>query len=171
MGGPDIRLSTPECVNSTTRESCINRVRMAAASFLVKDLLIPWQEGAAWFWERLADADLANNTLGWQWTAGCGADAAPFFRIFNPVTQGEKFDPGRLLHKTLDPGNLRTAASAGCKNHGRPHAPFCMKPALKWEKPIHNQSWTTPMPAPAHSKPTKKLEGGTPPNRSRWHKR
>jgi deoxyribodipyrimidine photo-lyase len=70
-----------------------NRVRMIVASFLVKDLLIPWQEGAAWFWDTLVDAGLANNTLGWQWTAGCGADAAPFFRIFNPVSQGEKFDP------------------------------------------------------------------------------
>jgi deoxyribodipyrimidine photo-lyase len=70
-----------------------NRVRMIAASFLVKDLLIPWQDGARWFWDTLVDADLANNTLGWQWTAGCGADAAPFFRIFNPTSQGEKFDP------------------------------------------------------------------------------
>lgn len=70
-----------------------NRVRMIAASFLVKDLLIPWQRGAAWFWDTLVDADLANNTLGWQWTAGCGADAAPFFRVFNPVLQGRKFDP------------------------------------------------------------------------------
>jgi len=70
-----------------------NRVRMVVASFLVKDLLIPWQEGAAWFWDTLVDADLGNNTLGWQWTAGCGADAAPYFRIFNPVSQGEKFDP------------------------------------------------------------------------------
>jgi deoxyribodipyrimidine photo-lyase len=70
-----------------------NRVRMVAASFLVKDLLIPWQDGAAWFWDTLVDADLANNTLGWQWAAGCGADAAPYFRMFNPVTQGEKFDP------------------------------------------------------------------------------
>jgi deoxyribodipyrimidine photo-lyase len=56
-------------------------------------LLITWQEGARWFWDTLVDADLANNTLGWQWTAGCGADAAPFFRIFNPINQGEKFDP------------------------------------------------------------------------------
>ncbi len=70
-----------------------NRVRMIAASFLVKDLLISWREGAAWFENTLVDADLANNTLGWQWVAGCGADAAPFFRIFNPTTQGEKFDP------------------------------------------------------------------------------
>lgn len=70
-----------------------NRVRMIAASFLVKDLLAPWTAGAQWFWDTLVDADLAQNTLGWQWTAGCGADAAPFFRIFNPVSQGEKFDP------------------------------------------------------------------------------
>jgi deoxyribodipyrimidine photo-lyase len=70
-----------------------NRVRMVVASFLVKDLLIPWQVGARWFWDTLVDADLANNTLGWQWTAGCGADAAPYFRIFNPVEQGKRFDP------------------------------------------------------------------------------
>ncbi len=70
-----------------------NRVRMIVASFLVKDLLISWQEGARWFWDTLVDADLAQNTLGWQWTAGCGADAAPYFRVFNPITQGEKFDP------------------------------------------------------------------------------
>ena len=70
-----------------------NRVRMIVASFLLKDLLIPWQEGAKWFWETLVDADLASNTLGWQWTAGCGADAAPYFRIFNPVLQSAKFDP------------------------------------------------------------------------------
>ena len=70
-----------------------NRVRMVAASFLVKHLLISWESGATWFWDTLVDADLASNTLGWQWTAGCGADAAPFFRIFNPVSQGEKFDP------------------------------------------------------------------------------
>src|SRR5690606_9812636 len=70
-----------------------NRVRMIVASFLVKDLMIPWQEGARWIWDTLVDADLANNTFGWQWTAGCGADAAPYFRIFNPMSQGEKFAP------------------------------------------------------------------------------
>ena len=70
-----------------------NRVRMVVASFLVKDLTISWNEGAKWFWDTLVDADLANNTLGWQWSAGCGADAAPYFRVFNPVLQGEKFDP------------------------------------------------------------------------------
>ena len=70
-----------------------NRVRMVAASLLTKNLLLPWQTGARWFWDTLVDADLASNTLGWQWTAGCGADAAPYFRVFNPVRQGERFDP------------------------------------------------------------------------------
>jgi deoxyribodipyrimidine photo-lyase len=70
-----------------------NRVRMVAASFLVKHLLISWQEGAKWFWDTLVDADLANNTLGWQWVAGSGADAAPYFRVFNPALQADKFDP------------------------------------------------------------------------------
>ena len=70
-----------------------NRVRMIVASFLVKDLRISWQEGSRWFWDTLVDADLAANTLGWQWAAGCGADAAPYFRIFNPTSQGNRFDP------------------------------------------------------------------------------
>ena len=70
-----------------------NRVRMVVASFLVKHLLQSWQAGAAWFWDTLVDADQANNTLGWQWTAGCGADAAPYFRVFNPMLQGDRFDP------------------------------------------------------------------------------
>ncbi len=70
-----------------------NRVRMVVGSFLVKDLLLDWRAGAAWFWDTLVDADLASNTLGWQWVSGCGADAAPYFRVFNPVGQGERFDP------------------------------------------------------------------------------
>src|SRR5690606_30452022 len=70
-----------------------NRVRMITASFLVKNLLIDWREGERWFWDTLVDADLANNAASWQWVAGSGADAAPYFRIFNPVTQGMKFDP------------------------------------------------------------------------------
>jgi deoxyribodipyrimidine photo-lyase len=81
-----------------------NRVRMIAASFLVKDLLLPWTEGAAWFSDTLADADLANNTLGWQWVAGCGADASPFHRVFNPVLQGSKFDPRGEYIRTWLPG-------------------------------------------------------------------
>jgi deoxyribodipyrimidine photo-lyase len=77
-----------------------NRVRMIVASFLVKHLLIPWQEGERWFWDTLVDADLANNAMNWQWVAGCGTDAAPYFRIFNPVLQGEKFDPdGRYVRQ------------------------------------------------------------------------
>jgi deoxyribodipyrimidine photo-lyase len=72
-----------------------NRVRMIAASVLTKNLRQPWLHGAQWFWDTLVDADLANNTLGWQWTAGCGADAAPYFRIFNPMLQTERFDPQR----------------------------------------------------------------------------
>lgn len=70
-----------------------NRVRMITASFLIKDLMIDWREGAAWFWDTLLDADLASNSASWQWVAGCGADAAPYFRIFNPTLQGKKFDP------------------------------------------------------------------------------
>jgi deoxyribodipyrimidine photo-lyase len=70
-----------------------NRVRMIVGSFLVKNLLVDWRHGAAWFFDTLLDADLANNSASWQWVAGCGADAAPYFRIFNPVTQGKKFDP------------------------------------------------------------------------------
>jgi deoxyribodipyrimidine photo-lyase len=107
-----------------------NRVRMIAASFLVKDLLLPWTEGARWFWDTLVDADLASNTLGWQWVAGCGADAAPFFRVFNPVTQGVRFDragvyvrrwipelaglPDRFIHEpwAAPPTVLRTAGVA-----------------------------------------------------------
>ncbi len=70
-----------------------NRLRMLVGSLLVKNILIDWRAGEQWFWDCLVDADLANNTQGWQWVAGCGADAAPYFRIFNPVTQGERFDP------------------------------------------------------------------------------
>lgn len=70
-----------------------NRVRMIVASFLVKDLHLPWQWGARWFLDQLIDGDLANNQHGWQWAAGCGTDAAPYFRVFNPELQGAKFDP------------------------------------------------------------------------------
>ncbi len=70
-----------------------NRVRMIAASFLVKQLLIAWQSGEAWFWDTLVDADLANNAASWQWIAGTGIDSQPFFRVFNPVAQGERWDP------------------------------------------------------------------------------
>jgi deoxyribodipyrimidine photo-lyase len=107
-----------------------NRVRMLVASFLTKNMRHHWLGGARWFWDTLVDADLANNTQGWQWTAGTGVDAAPYFRIFNPVTQGERFDPdgvyvrhwvpelakftGKAIHQPwLDPPRLR--ASGYCE--------------------------------------------------------
>jgi deoxyribodipyrimidine photo-lyase len=107
-----------------------NRVRMVCASFLTKHLLIPWQWGARWFWDTLVDADLANNSGGWQWVAGSGADASPYFRVFNPVLQGQKFDAkgdyvrrwvpelaqltGKLLHSPWEatPAQLEAASVA-----------------------------------------------------------
>ena len=77
-----------------------NRVRMIVGSFLTKDLLIKWQEGEQWFWNCLVDADYASNPASWQWVAGCGCDASPFFRIFNPLTQANKFDPEEKYIKT-----------------------------------------------------------------------
>jgi deoxyribodipyrimidine photo-lyase len=77
-----------------------NRVRMIVASFLIKDLMIDWRQGEAWFWDTLVDADLASNAASWQWVAGSGADAAPYFRVFNPVSQGQTFDPdGRYVRR------------------------------------------------------------------------
>ncbi|MGZ6254703.1 MAG: cryptochrome/photolyase family protein [Candidatus Chromulinivorax sp.] len=80
-----------------------NRVRMVVASFLVKNLLIDWRYGKDWFWQQLVDADFANNSANWQWVAGCGADAAPYFRIFNPTLQAQKFDPDGLYIKKYVP--------------------------------------------------------------------
>lgn len=109
-----------------------NRVRMVVASFLTKDLLIPWQRGAEWFWDHLVDADLANNSANWQWVAGCGADAAPFFRIFNPVTQSEKFDPDSRYIQSWVP-ELRGLPTKFC------HAPW------KAPKAMINGSYPSPM--------------------------
>lgn len=92
-----------------------NRVRMVTASFLIKNMLIHWQEGEKWFWDCLVDADLASNAASWQWVAGSGADAAPYFRIFNPVTQGQKFDPSADYIKKFIP-ELR--------NTSKPHEPW-----------------------------------------------
>jgi deoxyribodipyrimidine photo-lyase len=97
-----------------------NRVRMIVASFLVKDLHLPWQWGAAWFLDQLVDGDIANNQHGWQWCAGSGTDAAPYFRVFNPITQGEKFDPsGDYIRRwvpelrAVDDAHLRTERPHG----------------------------------------------------------
>ena len=98
-----------------------NRVRMIVASFLVKDLHLPWQWGARWFMEQLVDADVASNQHGWQWSAGTGTDAAPYFRVFNPTAQGEKFDPaGDYVRRWVpeladapDPHRLKGGRPAG----------------------------------------------------------
>lgn len=101
-----------------------NRVRMIVASFLCKHLGIHWLEGARWFWDTLVDADLANNTLGWQWVAGCGADAAPYFRVFNPVTQSRKFDPAgdyiRHNVRELDVALVNDIHAPGCNAYAEP---------------------------------------------------
>lgn len=107
-----------------------NRVRMVVASFLVKDLMIGWQQGARWFWDTLVDADLANNTLGWQWTAGCGADAAPYFRVFNPVSQSMRFDPHAQYIRRWVP-ELQSASATDA------HRP--------WEMPLINPAYPPPM--------------------------
>ncbi|NJD33081.1 MAG: deoxyribodipyrimidine photo-lyase, partial [Gammaproteobacteria bacterium] len=84
-----------------------NRLRMIVASLLTKNLRQPWLDGARWFWDTLVDADLASNTLGWQWTAGCGADAAPYFRIFNPALQAGRHDPDGTYVRRWLPDGLR----------------------------------------------------------------
>jgi len=99
-----------------------NRVRMIVASLLVKNLRIHWLEGARWFWDTLVDADLAANTLNWQWVAGCGADAAPYFRIFNPRTQSEKFDPAGDYIRRWVPELTRLGAPHVHAPHAAPAA-------------------------------------------------
>ncbi len=106
-----------------------NRVRMLVASFLVKNCRIPWQEGARWFWDTLVDADLASNTLGWQWTAGCGTDAAPYFRVFNPIRQGEQFDPEGEYIRCWIPELATLPASAI-------HQPWTVASQLNYPAPV-----------------------------------
>lgn len=107
-----------------------NRVRMIVASFLIKDLLVPWQAGERWFWDTLVDADIAANAASWQWVAGCGADAAPYFRIFNPVLQGLKFDPDGVYVRRWVP------ELAGLSNTDI-HKP--------WEMPVLPRHYPKPM--------------------------
>lgn len=100
-----------------------NRVRMITASFLIKHLLIDWREGEAWFWDTLVDADPANNAASWQWVAGSGADAAPYFRIFNPILQGERFDPDGAYVRRFVPELAKMPSS-------HIHAPWTAPPAM-----------------------------------------
>jgi hypothetical protein len=89
-----------------------NRVRMVVASFLVKHLLIDWRDSEKWFWDTLVDADPGSNPANWQWVAGSGADAALYFRVFNPILQGEKFDPAGSLRPALSPDTCGTGGQA-----------------------------------------------------------
>ena len=99
-----------------------NRVRMITASFLVKDLHLPWQWGARWFLEQLTDGDMASNQHGWQWAAGCGTDAAPYFRVFNPTTQGNKFDPdGAYVTRWVPESRRRRLSRADGRPRRRTH--------------------------------------------------
>lgn len=114
-----------------------NRVRMITASFLIKHLLTPWQKGEAWFWDTLVDADLGSNSANWQWVAGSGADAAPYFRIFNPILQGTKFDPqgayvrrwvpelaklpDNLIHKPWEASEVQLSAAGVQLGKSYPH--------------------------------------------------
>ncbi|MCB1548963.1 MAG: FAD-binding domain-containing protein, partial [Hyphomicrobiaceae bacterium] len=121
-----------------------NRVRMVVASFLVKHLLIPWQAGEAWFWDTLVDADLANNVCGWQWVAGCGADAAPYFRIFNPIMQGRKFDPDGAYVRRWLPELARLPTDVL-------HAPWEASAATRADAGLAPGSGTYPEPIVAHA--------------------
>ena len=120
-----------------------NRARLVVASFLVKDLLLPWQTGAAWFWDTLVDADLANNTLGWQWVAGSGADAAPYFRILNPALQGRRFDPEGAYVRRFVPELARLPGAWV-------HAPW-QAPAAELERAGVRLGETYPFPIVDHS--------------------
>ena len=116
-----------------------SRARMIVGSFLVKHLLIRWQEGAKWFWDTLVDADLANNTLGWQWIAGCGADAAPYFRIFNPMTQSEKFDGhGDYIRRWVP--ELAKLSDADLHAPGKSLLSPWLQPASSWVSPTRIRS-------------------------------
>ena len=129
-----------------------NRVRMIVASFLVKHLRLPWQDGARWFWDTLVDADLANNTLGWQWVAGCGADAAPYFRIFNPVTAGAEVRSRRRLRRALGARARRAADCPRASRHG-PHPELAATLAPGYPPLAHRRSCRGPRRRPRRLSP------------------
>ena len=132
-----------------------NRVRMIAASFLVKHLLIDWRRGEEWFWDTLCDADPASNPQNWQWVAGCGVDAAPYFRIFNPVLQGEKFDPdGAYVRRWVPELAQARGAAYPCAVEGAGAA--LARAGVTSAGPIRGRSSTMPPPAPGRSPPSRK---------------
>ncbi len=124
-----------------------NRVRMIAASFLVKHLLIDWRIGEEWFWDTLCDACPANNPLNWQWVAGSGADAAPYFRVFNPVLQGEKFDSARRNMCAAGFPSSPRCRTNGFTSRGRRRRPSCARPVSNWEQPTQGRSSISPKAA------------------------
>ncbi len=130
-----------------------NRVRMVVASFLIKHLLIDWRRGEQWFWDTLVDADPANNTASWQWVAGSGADAAPYFRIFNPVLQGETFDPDGSYVRQWIP-KLQTCPTSSSTSRGSRQRQYWPTPGSSSEKPIRSQSSITTWRAGAPSPPS-----------------
>ena len=117
-----------------------NRMRMISASFLVKNLLIDWRLGAQWFWDCLCDADVANNSASWQWIAGCGMDAAPFFRIFNPTTQAKSLiQMGGILGALSQ--NSRSFPTGICMSHGQRRRMSCIERISHWVLIILIQWW------------------------------
>ena len=135
-----------------------NRARMIAGSFLAKHLLVDWRRGEEWFWDTLCDADPASNPQNWQWVAGCGVDAAPYFRIFNPVLQAEKFDPDGAYVRRWVPELARLEAP-------HIHAPWrapgrrSRAPASCWARPIRGRSSTMPPPAPGRWRRSRRSAG------------
>jgi deoxyribodipyrimidine photo-lyase len=129
-----------------------NRLRMITASFLIKHLRIDWRRGEAWFWDTLVDADLANNAAAWQWVAGSGADAAPFFRVFNPVLQGRKFDPDGEYIRRWCPELARLP-------HAAIHAPFAAAPTTLAEAGVRLGE-TYPRPIVDHEQARKAALAG-----------
>ncbi len=140
-GGPGCRSWMPGWRQLWKTGWMHNRVRMIVASFLVKHLMIPWQVGEAWFWDTLVDADLASNAANWQWVAGCGADAAPYFRIFNPVLQGRKFDADGAYVRRFVPERAGSTGG-GSMRRGRLRLRFWRRPGSGWGRPIRRRSST-----------------------------
>jgi hypothetical protein len=136
-----------------------NRVRMVAASFLVKHLLIDWREGEKWFWDTLVDADPASDPANWQWVARSGADAAPYFRVFNPILQGEKFDPDGARMSGAGCPNWRDCRPAPSTSRGAQRRLSSPVPASNSARHIPALSLITGRAANARSRLMRRSEG------------